>query len=271
MLSNLHTNAKLMGFQGDTRLDCQSTATGLVLHSCSNIKSLLSAASKSQLLSSPLRDAAAHYLEAPVIPYPVIRDIWVQLTPGYGVPFHQVLAGSSFVLESPKPREKSKELKERLAKLQENAEKQAYSKLVKDVVKHEEDREYFSSYKNSLGFGIHVLFIMFTGYMLGYALVRSQFPDSPAMHAAGGVFGLIVGMFVETILFITRVSMTEKRSEMKEKVKLKAEQSVLQSSAEPALPLSAETPSLLSEIQLESEVEVPFGIRKRRAPVQSPD
>lgn len=153
-----------------------------------------------------------------------------------------------------------------------------------------------------------MVFIMFTGYMFGYALVRSQIPDSPAMvsvftltdddfmfkwnlcirsspggfvnslfcrtctqHAAGGVFGLIVGMFVETILFITRVSMTEKRSEMKEKVKLKAEQSVLQSSAEPALPLSAETPSLSSEIQPESEVEMPFGIRKRRAPVQSPD
>lgn len=99
-------------------------------------------------------------------------------------------------------------------------------------------------------------------------------------HAVGGVFGLIVGMFVETILFITRVSMTEKRSEMKEKVKLKAEQSVLQSpaeqsvlqsSAELALPLSAETPSLVSEIQLESEVAMPFGILKRRAPVQSPD
>lgn len=49
----------------------------------------------------------------------------------------------------------SKELKERLAKLQVNAEKQAYNELVKDVVKHEEDREYFSSYKNSLGFGKH--------------------------------------------------------------------------------------------------------------------
>lgn len=83
-----------------------STATGLVLHSCPNIKSLLSTAAGSQLLSSELQDAAAQYLEAPVIPYPVIRDIWVQLTPGYGVPFHQVLAGSSFVLESPKPREK---------------------------------------------------------------------------------------------------------------------------------------------------------------------
>jgi len=77
-----------------------------VLYSCPNIKSLLSAAAESRLLSCELRDAAVQYLEAAVIPYPVVRDIWVQLTPGYGVPFHQVLAGSSFVLESPKPREK---------------------------------------------------------------------------------------------------------------------------------------------------------------------
>lgn len=244
-----------------------------MLRSCPNIKSLLSAAAESQGLSSELQNAAVQYLEAAVIPYPVIRDVWVQLTPGYGVPFHQVLAGSSFVLESPKPREKSKELKERLANLQELAEKKAYSELVKDVTKHDhdEDREYFSSYKNSLGFGIHVLFIMFTGYMFGYAVIRSQFPDSPAMHAAGGVFGLIAGMFVETILFITRASMAEKSFLMKAKAKLKAEQAVLQNSTETSVPLSevqAETPDSISEIQ--AEQEVPFGIRKRRGIVQLP-
>jgi hypothetical protein len=32
--------------------------------------------------------------------------------------------------------------------------------------------------------GLHVLFIMFTGYMFGYAIVRSQFPDYPAMVCA---------------------------------------------------------------------------------------
>ena len=86
-------------------LDC-STANGLELRSCPNIRSLLSTAAQSQTLSSELRDAASQYLEASVVPYPVIRDIWVQLTPGFAVPFHRVLAGSSFVLESPKPREK---------------------------------------------------------------------------------------------------------------------------------------------------------------------
>lgn len=51
----------------------------------------------------------------------------------------------------------SKELKERLGKLQEIAEQKAYKELVKDITKHDEDREYFSSYKNSLGFGKETL------------------------------------------------------------------------------------------------------------------
>jgi len=57
----------------------------------------------------------------------------------------------------------SKELKERLANLQQLAEEKAYNELVKDVTKHshDEDREYFSSYKNSLGFGKY-----FPGHLL---------------------------------------------------------------------------------------------------------
>lgn len=48
----------------------------------------------------------------------------------------------------------SKELVDRLAKLQDLADKNAYKELVKDVTKSaDDDREYFSSYKNSLGFG----------------------------------------------------------------------------------------------------------------------
>lgn len=46
--------------------------------------------------------------------------------------------------------------------MQEIAEQKAYKELVKDITKHEgheghEDREYFSSYKNSLGFGKETL------------------------------------------------------------------------------------------------------------------
>jgi hypothetical protein len=45
-------------------------------------------------------------------------------------------------------------------------------------------------------------------------------------HAAGGVFGLIAGMFVETILFITRTSMADKRAERKAKAELIVQQNL---------------------------------------------
>jgi len=236
-----------------------NTKTGLVLHTCPNIQALLSAASKSTSIAPALQNAAVQHLDAPVVPYPIVRDLWVQLTPAYGVPFHQVLAGSSFVLEAPKPREKSKELKERLAKLQEVAEQKAYKELVKDITKHEgdEDREYFSSYKNSLGFGIHVVAIMFTGYMFGYAIFRAQFQNSPSMHAAGGVLGLIAGMFVETILFIVRASLEEKNTRVKLQTKEKLK------------PLPS-TPSEVMVIPVAKPDTAASGVRQRRSHTEAP-
>ena len=47
----------------------------------------------------------------------------------------------------------SEELKARLKKLEELAEKKAYAELVKDITPKEDDSEPFSSYKDQLGFG----------------------------------------------------------------------------------------------------------------------
>ena len=90
-------------------------------------------------------------------------------------------------------------------------------------------------------------------------------------HAAGGVLGLIAGMFVEVLLFITRASMAEKSSEMKAKARLKAEQVALQSSTEPSVPLSEVQPEIPGPVyEIQSEPELPFRVRKRRGLVQSP-
>jgi hypothetical protein len=77
----------------------------------------------------------------------------------------------------------SKELQERLIKLQEIADQKAYKELVKDITQHDHDEErvYFSSYREQLGFGLHVVLIMFTGYIFGYTIFRSQFQNSPAL------------------------------------------------------------------------------------------
>jgi hypothetical protein len=48
---------------------------------------------------------------------------------------------------------KSEELKARLKKLQDLAERKAYQELVKDIAPKEVVQEPFSSYKDQLGFG----------------------------------------------------------------------------------------------------------------------
>ncbi|KAJ8568223.1 hypothetical protein K7X08_020945 [Anisodus acutangulus] len=58
--------------------------------------------------------------------------------------------------------------------------------------------------------GLHVALTMFTGYLVGYYAFRALFCHSPAMSAAGGILGLVIGMLVETLLFIIRTSSMDK-------------------------------------------------------------
>uniref|UniRef100_A0A803LU04 Uncharacterized protein n=1 Tax=Chenopodium quinoa TaxID=63459 RepID=A0A803LU04_CHEQI len=100
---------------------------------------------------------------------------------------------------------KSEELKARLKKLEELAERKAYAELVKDITP-KEPNEPFSTYKDQLGFGLHVVVIMFTGYLVGYIAFRALFDRNPIMSTAGGILGLVLGMLVETLLFIIRTT-----------------------------------------------------------------
>ncbi|KAK9120562.1 hypothetical protein Syun_018179 [Stephania yunnanensis] len=102
--------------------------------------------------------------------------------------------------------ERSQELKARLRKLEDLAERKAYRELVKDITPQEDASEPFSSYKDQLGFGLHVALTMFTGYLVGYAAFRAMFNHSPPMNAAGGILGLVFAMLLETFLFIIRSS-----------------------------------------------------------------
>lgn len=103
-------------------------------------------------------------------------------------------------------------MKERLRKLEEVAERKAYQELVKDITPRKETDEPFSSYKDQLGFGLHVALTMFTGYLVGYAAFRALFSHSPVMNAAGGILGLVCAMLLETLLFIIRTSNQDLRS-----------------------------------------------------------
>ncbi|XP_059440817.1 uncharacterized protein LOC132173361 [Corylus avellana] len=185
---------------------------GLVISSTEGIRLFLSTASEDPHLSPELRQIASDLSSQCNVPYKSLRALWFASRPSTRPALIQLFSGSEFVFTSPKPREKSEELKARLRKLEELAERNAYQELVKDITPKKDDTEPFSSYKDQLGFGLHVVVMMFTSYLVGYAAFRALFNHSPAMNAAGGILGLVGGMLVETLLFIIRTSNQDHRS-----------------------------------------------------------
>jgi len=185
---------------------------GLVISSTEGIRLFLSTASEDPHLSPELRQIASDLSSQGNVPYKLLRALWFASRTSTRPALIQLFSGSEFVFTSPKPREKSEELKARLRKLEELAERNAYQELVKDITPKKDATEPFSSYKDQLGFGLHVVVMMFTSYLVGYAAFRALFNHSPAMNAAGGILGLVGGMLVETLLFIIRTSNQDHRS-----------------------------------------------------------
>lgn len=185
---------------------------GLVVSTTEPILSFLISASTDPHLSHELQQIASNLSSKPNVPYKSLRALWVASDASTRPQLAQLFSGCEFVLTSPKPREKSEELKARLKQLAEVLERNAYAELVKDITPKKETTEPFSSYKDQLGFGLHVVVTMFTCYLVGYAAFRALFNHSPVMNAAGGILGLVIGMLVETFIFIIRTSSQDLRS-----------------------------------------------------------
>ncbi|KAK6917247.1 ATPase, vacuolar ER assembly factor, Vma12 [Dillenia turbinata] len=180
--------------------------TGLKITNTETIRSFLIEASTDRNLSLSLRQTASSLSSLSSIPYKQLRSLYFASSPSTRPDLIRLLSGSNFVFNCPKPREKSEELKARLRKLAEKAERREYEELVKDITPRKEVAEPFSSYKDQMGFGLHVAVTMFSGYLVGYAAFRAIFNHNPAMNAAGGILGLVCAMLVETLLFIIRTS-----------------------------------------------------------------
>ncbi|KNA13713.1 hypothetical protein SOVF_113840 [Spinacia oleracea] len=179
---------------------------GLLLSNTESIRSFLNlSSSSSSNLSENLRKSALSLSSQSSIPYQSLRSIWASSDSTTRPSLSLLLRGSSFLFTSPEPREKSEELKARLRKLEELAERKAYAELVKDITP-KKPNEPFSSYKDQLGFGLHVVVIMFTGFLFGYFAFNALFDHNPVMSTAGGILGLVFGMLVETLLFIIRTN-----------------------------------------------------------------
>ncbi|KAG5540137.1 hypothetical protein RHGRI_020389 [Rhododendron griersonianum] len=185
---------------------------GLAISNSDSIRSFLTSASSDPLLPQDLRQSAADLSSHSSVPYKALRSIWFASKPDTRPELLRLFSGSDFIFTCPKPREKSEELKARLRKLEELAERKEYEELVKDITPRKGTDEPFSSYKDQLGFGLHVVVTMFTGYLFGYAAFRALFNHSPVMfsnsfqNAAGGILGFVCAMLLETLLFIIRAS-----------------------------------------------------------------
>ncbi|XP_047313785.1 uncharacterized protein LOC124917383 [Impatiens glandulifera] len=179
---------------------------GLVISKTYAIHAFLISAAVDPTLPQDIRQTASTSSLHVSVPYRSLRSIWLSSNPSTRPGLTLLLSGSGFLLNSPKPREKSEELKARLKKLTEVAERKEYEELVKDIAPKKSTNEPFSSYKDQLGFGLHVVVVMFTGYLVGYAAFRALFSHNPVMNTAGGILGLVGGMLVETLLFIIRTN-----------------------------------------------------------------
>ncbi|XP_004245907.1 uncharacterized protein [Solanum lycopersicum] len=184
---------------------------GLLISTTETIRLFLAGASAGVELSDDLRELASSLSDHPTVPYKHLRSVWIGSNPSTRPDLMGLLSGSNFVFCSPKPREKSEELKARLKKLEEASERKAYDELVKDITPRKPVDEPFSSYKDQMGFGLHVGIAMFTCYLMGYFTFRALFNHNPAMSAAGGILGLVIAMLVETLLFIIRTSSLDKK------------------------------------------------------------
>ncbi|KAF6160101.1 hypothetical protein GIB67_018881 [Kingdonia uniflora] len=127
-------------------------SSGLILSSNEKIHNFLLSVASDQNVTKEHQQIAANLSRETCIPYKSIRKIWFESSPSTRTNLVDLLNGSDFVLSSPKPREKSDELKERLRKLADLAERSEYRELVKDITPKEAN-EPFSSYKDQIGFG----------------------------------------------------------------------------------------------------------------------
>ncbi|CAI0408297.1 unnamed protein product [Linum tenue] len=127
---------------------------GLIIKNTDSIRWFLRSASNETHLPLELKDAASRLLSQDNVHYVSLRSIWTGSQPSSRPELMLLLSGSEFIFPTPKPREKGEELKARLRKLEELAERKAYQELVKDITPSKETTEPFSSYKDQLGFGI---------------------------------------------------------------------------------------------------------------------
>ncbi|KAA6425417.1 MAG: hypothetical protein FRX49_04910, partial [Trebouxia sp. A1-2] len=168
-------------------------------------------------LMKDLRAEATQLLAKPEVPWSRLRAITLDFRQSAGstdgLLLHEVCHGSKLVMKPPQRREKSKELQDRLTKLQEQVDQASYNKMVSDVTKQERAAAALRSgalqtYKQQISFGLHVIVMMGTFYAVGHIAGTALSPRT-AVRAACGMCGLVFAMLVETVLLMIETSRFE--------------------------------------------------------------
>jgi len=192
----------------------RSHAAACSLLRSEGIKQLLHQASTSSDIPVEMRTQAGELLSnKEAIPWKMLHGLCATLreasTDSTAGPWlHKIAADGGLDLKPPPPKTKNPELVARLQKLRVLEEERKYQDLTSDVDFKErtaKETEHFSSFREHIGFGTHVIVVMFTLFLLGHHAAK-HFSELQIIHITGGLVGAILGLMVETLLFIIRTS-----------------------------------------------------------------
>lgn len=186
------------------------------------IRALLSEAVQHPQASQELTALCQQHLDADAVPWKVVQRVCRELRQPASdqdsssssvvqQPAPVTCQGAKLVLPSPPARQRSKQLQEHLAKLQDKVDQQRYAEMVADVAQQEQKAAaaqdpFFPTTKLQMSFGLHVLATMGAFSVLGYYAGRLLL-NSNTWAGVLGALGLAAGLLLETALLIIRTNM----------------------------------------------------------------
>ena len=148
------------------------------------------------------------------VPWALLDEACTELRArgGGGGPYlHELLRGAPLELPGPPPpRSRSAALEATLRSLREREDNARYAEMVRDVVPPP-PAEPLSVYAEQVGFGLNVILMMFTLFMVGYFGAQG-FSASPAVQLGAGLCGASGALLLETALLILRFNRPKGRA-----------------------------------------------------------
>jgi len=185
--------------------------TTVELRVADGLQGLLQRAQTAQGVPQTVSEKAKQYSSQKTIPFRAAQEICVAVRAAHGGEgpwLYELAKGTPLQLPTPPERVKSKELQERLARLQKEQEKREYARMVADITKGEVAAEQRSNpsvngYKEAVGFGLNTIVTSGVLFMLFYFTGKRLSPDK-GMQLMYGILGLFLGIVMNSMLLLIR-------------------------------------------------------------------